>query len=151
MTNRLSEALEHQLSLSEQQIQQDVRTFHNTIGWDASVGHVVPSAPLAAGTWEEAVERCSTLFQRFGLPEYAAREWHGEVKNVHGADPPVIPNLGGMLQSCRDFGLKIAVCTSDDRKPTDNALHNWKITNLIDVSDEFCVCRVLESEIYYCE
>jgi len=134
MTFCLEEALQHELSLPENQIQRGVKALHDALGWDASVGHVVPSAPLAAGTWEEAVETCSTIFQAYGLPANAAQKWHAELKNVHAADPPVIPDLGGMLQSCRDMGMIVAVCTSDDRGPTNNALKNWNITDLVDVS-----------------
>lgn len=129
----LEEALEHEFQLPPEQISQGVKALHDALGWDASVGHVIPSAPLAAGTWDEAVETCSQVFQQYGLPATVAKEWHVELKNVHGADPPVIPDLGGMLQSCRDFGLIVAVCTSDDRAPTDNSLRNWNVTDLVDV------------------
>lgn len=134
MTTRLSNALELELHLPPAQIQRDVAALHDSLGWDASVGHVVPSAPLAAGTWEEAVERCSTLFQQFGLSAHVASQWHAELKNLHGADPPTIPNLEEMLQSCRNLGMIVAVCTSDDRAPTDASLKNWDITSLVDVS-----------------
>lgn len=140
MTNRLSKSLQYELHKLPAEIQRDVTALHDSLGWDASVGHVVPSAPLAAGTWEEAVERCSTLFQMFGLSANAASDWHAELKNLHGADPPVIHDLGGMLQSCRDLGMIVAVCTSDDRAPTDSSLNNWNITNLIDVSITLSCC-----------
>ena len=93
MTFCLEEALQHELRLPQADIESHVKALHDLLGWDASVGHVIPSAPLAAGTWEEAVEMCSTLFQSLGLSPNAAKEWHGRVKNVHSADPPVIPNL----------------------------------------------------------
>ena len=134
MTFCMEKALEDELQLSPEIITKGVKALHDALGWDASVGHVIPSAPLAAGTWQEAVETCSHVFQQYGLSSSVASEWHAELKNLHGADPPVIPNLGDMLQSCRDLGLIVAVCTSDDRSPTNNALRNWNITNLVDVS-----------------
>lgn len=154
MTLCLEEALQHEFCMPQAQIESSVKALHNRLGWDASVGHVIPSAPLAAGTWEEAVEMCSQLFQSFGLSPNAAKEWHSQLKNVHGADPPVIANLSGMLQSCRrDFGMIVAVCTSDDRAPTNASLKNWNVTNLVDVRTISqwvhecleCCCRILNS------
>lgn len=144
MTNRLSKALEYELHKQPAEIQRDVDALHESLGWDSSVGHVIPSAPLAAGTWEEAVERCSTVFQKFGLSENVASAWHAELKNVHGADPPTIPNLAEMLQDCHDLGMIVAVCTSDNRIPTDAALENWKITHLINLS--LCGDEVMEAK-----
>jgi hypothetical protein len=110
------------------QEEEEVHAFHQVIGWNASEGRLVPSAPLAAGTWDEQVERCSTL-------------WHSELSNLHGADPPVIANLRELLHSCRaEFGMLVAVCTSDDRAPTDAALDHWNITDLIDVSTQERYC-----------
>jgi phosphoglycolate phosphatase-like HAD superfamily hydrolase len=122
-----------ELQLSREIIAQAIKALHDKLGWDASVGHVIPSAPLAAGTWQEAVELSSNVFQHYGLSSSVASEWHKELRNVHEADPPVISNLCDMLQSCRDLGLIVAVCTSDDRSPTNNALRNWSITHLVDV------------------
>jgi hypothetical protein len=124
------------------QEEEEVHAFHQVIGWNASEGRLVPSAPLAAGTWDEQVERCSTLFQnRCGLPAHVAHEWHSELSNLHGADPPVIANLRELLHSCRaEFGMLVAVCTSDDRAPTDAALDHWNITDLIDVSTQERYC-----------
>jgi hypothetical protein len=132
MTNRLTCALEGHL-VAQDVIEQDVSYFYNSIGWDASVGTVVPSAPLAAGTWEEQVETCSTLFRKFGLLPHLAQEWHNEVSMLHGADPPVIADLRGLLIKCRELGMLVAICTSDDRNPTDASLKNWGITDLVHV------------------
>jgi len=106
------------------------------LGWDADRDDVVPSAPLAAGTWEEQVETASTLFQEFGMENGSdkARQWHGDMGNLHGNDPPVIDDLRGMILSCRKAGLLVAICTSDDRSATDVALSNWGLTDLIDFS-----------------
>lgn len=136
MTNRLTSALEETL-VSQDVIKKNVQALHQVIGWDASIGRSVPSAPLAAGTWDEQVETCSTLFQMFGLPSHVAQEWHKELSHdLHGTDPPLIDDLRGLLQKCHDFNMRVAICTSDDRVPTDAALRNWDIADLVNVRSE---------------
>lgn len=133
MSTHLTLALEER-KVPLDEIQSNVQVFYQTIGWDDRIGRLVPSAPLAAGTWEEQVEQCSTLFSNHcGLPPTTAQEWHDQVSTLHAADPPIIDNLREMIQTCHNFGMKVAVCTSDDRIPTNVALENWGITDLIDV------------------
>lgn len=134
MTTCLTESLKENTELSESQISEIVHRIHNQLGWDNSTSQVFPSAPLAAGTWEESVDKFCDLAEKCGLSRDLPRDWHSELKNVHGSDPAVIPNLQGMIQSCRELGLLVAVCTSDDRVPTNNSLRNWKINDMIDVS-----------------
>lgn len=143
MTNRLTSALEEKL-VSQDIIEDNVKALYQVIGWDASIGRVVPSAPLAAGTWEEQVETCSTLFQTFGLPSHVAQEWHKELSNhLHNTDPPLIDDLRGLLQKCHDFNMRVAICTSDDRAPTDASLRNWDITDLVHVRKTYRVVIML--------
>lgn len=111
--------------------------FHNQIGWDPIRQTVLPSAPLAAGTWEEQVTTLQTLLNKYQLDDTGmlAAKWHSQIE-LHSADNPVIPNLRGLLLDCRNRGLRITVCTSDERHSTDQALQNWKVQDII--SDSIC-------------
>jgi len=131
MTDRLEAAL---VDHGSAHVEQHVRAFHSAIGWDARRGDVVPSAPLAAGTWSEQVVATAALLRTFGLSPHLAKQWNDELGNVHSQDEPVIANLKDMLLQCRELGLRVAVCTSDDRTPTDLALGHWGITNLVEYS-----------------
>jgi phosphoglycolate phosphatase len=131
MTQRLTAAL---VESGSGTVNEHVAHFHSIIGWDAAKDDVVPSAPVAAGTWEEQVGAISAMLERIGLPRHLAKEWDGELGNVHGDDDPVISNLKEMLLQCQELGLRVAVCTSDDRRPTDQALSRWDIANLVEYS-----------------
>jgi phosphoglycolate phosphatase len=119
----------------ESEISTIIQSLHNRLGWDNSIQNVISSAPLAVGTWEESIETCCNVAELCGLePRTLPRQWHAKLNNVHGSDPPIIPNLIEMIQSCRDLGLIVAICTSDDRTSTDSAIRNWNISDLIDYS-----------------
>lgn len=133
---------------SESEITTILQSLHSKLGWNSTIQNVIPSAPLAVNTWEESIEICCTVLAEEELCSGSGllsasddartlpRQWHAKLKNVHGFDPPIIPipNLIRMIQSCRDMGLMVAICTSDDRISTNSALKNWNITNLIDYS-----------------
>ncbi|KAI2501103.1 HAD-hyrolase-like protein [Fragilaria crotonensis] len=114
-----------------------VTEFHNQIGWDPVQQRVLPSAPLAAGTWDEQITTLQTLLNQYQLDDtnIVAAAWHSQVE-LHSGDNPVIPNLRGMLLDCQNRGLRITVCTSDERQSTDQALQNWKVQDII--SDSIC-------------
>ena len=110
--------------------------FHSQIGWDPVRQTVLPSAPLAAGTWDEQVATVQSLLNKYETnckTEMLAAEWHSQVE-LHSNDNPVIPNLRGVLLDCRSRGLLISVCTSDERQSTDQALENWKVEDIISYS-----------------
>ena len=151
LTSSSSSSSSRNYSYSESEITTILQSLHNKLGWNSTIQNVIPSAPLAVNTWEESIEICCTVLAEAelccsgsGLSISASddairtlpRQWHAKLQNVHGFDPPIIPipNLIRMIQSCRDMGLMVAICTSDDRLSTNSALQNWNITKLIDYS-----------------
>eukprot|EP00978_Attheya_sp_CCMP212_P011221 scaffold27562_cov38-Attheya_sp.AAC.1 len=131
-------------------IWEHVLHFHRAIGWDTEAQETVPSAPLAAGTWDEQVASAAALFSHFGIPHalLKVQQWHETLSGeLHGTDDPVISisNLRHVLQTCRDdHGLLVAICTSDDRTGTNAAILHWNITDLIDYS--ICANEVSQSK-----
>jgi len=142
MTKRLSNELA--LFKTTQQVEADVRAFHLALGWDPLMDNVVPSAPLAAGTWEEQVETAQIYFNGFGIDSSKARLWHEEMGDLHSSDSPVIDNLKDMILECRKEKLLVSICTSDDRRATDKAILSWGLTDLIDLS--ICGNEVTQSK-----
>jgi hypothetical protein len=128
-------------------IWEHVLQFHSAIGWDTEAQDTMPSAPLAAGTWEEQVVSAAALFSHFGIPNALTKvqQWHQTLSDhgeLHGTDDPVISisNLRHVLQTCRDdYGLLVAICTSDDRTGTNAAILHWNITDLIDVRNVYYI------------
>ena len=129
MTERLEERM---LSDKDKQQQLLLQEFHATIGWDPIAEVVVPSAPLAAGTWDEQVVTVQNLLNKYNLDdeETLAAQWHLEMDELHGADKPLIPNLREMLLDCQQRGLIVAICTSDERTSTDKALNFWNVNDV---------------------
>jgi hypothetical protein len=137
MTDKLVKEMQ-QMDNSEEQIIGAVARFHSVLGWDAGRDNVVPSAPLAAGTWEEQIVNSANIFQDLGIqdPVAKASTWHDKLGDLHGNDSPVIADLRGLILDMKSRGLKVAICTSDDRLSTDASIMNWKLKDLIDVSME---------------
>ena len=114
-----------------------VGRLYDAIGWDAEAQAARPSALLSAGTWEEIIAASSASLQRSHPPLADASalvsRWSGQLEGLHACDSPVIADLPGFLRRCRDvYGLTVAVCTSDSRHSTEQALHNWDVTSLVD-------------------
>ena len=107
-----------------------VQEFHNALGWDTVRNEVLPSAPLAAGTWQQQVDTTAKVLSRHGCtnPFFLAQQWHDELMNLHGGDNPLVPNLRHLLLECR---FPVAVCTSDERASTNVALRQWNIDDIL--------------------
>mmetsp|Transcript_61852 Transcript_61852/g.151229 ORF Transcript_61852/g.151229 Transcript_61852/m.151229 type:complete len:508 (+) Transcript_61852:213-1736(+) len=134
------------------------QNFYDKVGWDSDKDQVTPSAPVAAGTWEQITEIVYDFLMEhkdhFGYGRrhrpsrnigedsssvesslrMLAKEWSYGLDDVHGDDDPVIDNLKGMIEECHEMGYLVAVCTSDDRAGTDLALKAWGIDRVVDVS-----------------
>ena len=113
-----------------------ISRFHDSIGWDAVVSDVTPSAPLSAGTWDEIVSIAASSLINSGL-SVERREvlgWHEHLGDIHSEDQPLIKNLPRFLRYFQYHGVMIAICTSDDRPSTDACMRNWEITDLVDHS-----------------
>lgn len=137
--------------------------FYKKVGWDPIKDQVVPSAPVAAGTWDQICDMvCEFLIEHkkdFGFDyfhdenkynseeeeekkeydaeitfQHLAKKWTYGLDYLHGGDDPVIHNLKEMMDECHKMGYLVAVCTSDDRAGTDMALEAWGVDGVVDVS-----------------
>ena len=110
--------------------------WYAAIGWNETSQNLIPSAPLATGTWDETLELTAKCL-RHVLPDAVdlVRNWQESLGDLHGNDEPLVSDLGGMLRRCKDdFGVGIAVCTSDVRASTDAAIRYWEIWREVDHS-----------------
>lgn len=117
--------------------QEAVHRFHDAIGWDPEKDATRPSALLSAGAWEDILAATADVLTACDIDADDAQRWHAEVEpHLHATDASVIPSadLRNVLLECRQCHLSIAVCTMDDRAPTDAALRHWKIADLVDHS-----------------
>ena len=116
--------------------EQIISSFHDAIGWDASVNGLKPSAPLSAGTWNEIVDlSASSLFEAgLRIEHEEVLGWHQNLGDIHSEDLPLIKNMPRFLQHLKHHGILISICTSDDRKATNACMQNWGITHLVDFS-----------------
>ncbi len=113
-------------------------TLYKALGWDSQKQCLQPSAPLAAGTWEEILSITTKVLIDCGLFDNddissKVRYWHENLGNIHGNDEPLVdlPALMGLL---REKNLLVSICTSDDRKATNQCISSWNLDGLIDVS-----------------
>lgn len=113
--------------------------FYVTMGWNILKDDVLPSAPVAAGTWDDII---SLMYQflithqdqmDIVVTRALVEEWHEELGDLHGQDAPLLDDLRGLLLSCRRLGYRVGICTSDDRKGTEIAIKAWHIGDLVDV------------------
>lgn len=138
MTDRIQQFLQCDTEETKRLIDE----FHTRIGWDSASNNVVPSAPVAAGTWadqistvyEFLVEHKEKSVEGLSLTRDHAQAWHDELGSLHGQDAPLIDDLRGMMLTCRSLGYKVCICTSDDRPATDAAMRFWNIQDVVDVS-----------------
>ena len=128
-----------------------IANIHCAIGWDHVNEKLLPSALLAAGTWEEILTVFASAIAH--NKKIAAGDacvhveniqkmvlgWHNDIGTLHAEDEPVVNDLRGLMLECKQFGLKIAVCTSDDRRSTNLALSRWGVDGLVDVSFSTCI------------
>jgi phosphoglycolate phosphatase-like HAD superfamily hydrolase len=113
-----------------------ISKFHQSIGWDAVINDVLPSAPLSASTWDEIVDISVASLCESGLTvQYQeVLEWHQDLGDIHAEDLPLIKSLPRFLQHFKRHGIIISICTSDDRASTNACLQNWDISDLVDFS-----------------
>ena len=120
-----------------------VQKFHAEIGWDAARDDVFPSAPVAAGTWDDIVRMVyDFLVQHQDLmagskqpvTKKLVHQWHAELGDLHEHDTPLLDDLVIVMNACQQLGYAVAICTSDDRQSTDKALRRWGIDGVVDYS-----------------
>jgi len=130
------------LSITEHDeiLRQTIDCFHKAIGWDNSNCCLEPSAPLSAGSWSDILELTREALTRCGSISNVDEKvmyWHENLGDIHANDKPLIPDLKEFMQSLKDSGFIISICTSDDRNATNSCIRNWGLDNIIDVSESF--------------
>jgi len=128
-------------NISKDDINTILVDFYQRMGWDGDQDDVLPSAPVAAGTWDDILGLMHQFLNAHAdeLPTITvsmelAKEWNAELGIVHGSDAPLIDDLAGMMMACKNYGYSVAICTSDDRQGTTAAMEAWQITNVVDIS-----------------
>lgn len=102
--------------------------FHSAIGWDNTNKCLLPSAPLSAGTWEEVIDLTNQALLEAGTISNAVekvKSWHENLGGIHSDDKPLIPDLKGYMENLKSNGYLISICTSDDRKSTNDCIKAW--------------------------
>jgi len=105
-----------------------------TIGFDPVADRVQPGGPLAIGTMGEIAELVGAVLRRWCPSVSAARRiladaWF-EPDPVATAVPLV--DLGVLFGRLRDADLRIAVATTDDRRPTEATLAGLGLTGFVE-------------------
>ena len=116
-----------------------IHVFYTEIGWDAARDNVVPSAPVAAGTWDDIVglvydfliDHQDLMVESMEITKELTKQWHAELGDVHEHDTPLLDDLVIMMKTCHDLGYTVAICTSDDRGSTDKAMKRWGINEVV--------------------
>jgi len=146
MTNEI--IIECESSVNDKKsAESSIIAFHNAIGWNPTTENVYPSSMLAAGTWEDILHETHTALSSCWGNESVeddlnnncdvktkVMEWHENVGDLHGFDEPLIDDLRGLFQDCKERGLITAICTSDDRTGTDACMNNWDLRDVVDFS-----------------
>lgn len=127
-------------------IESSIANIHRDIGWDSNDEKILPSALIAAGTWEEILTvfaEAIAVYHDLDTDSCHARidnvqkmvlEWHSSIGDLHAQDEPLVDDLPELFRTCKQYGLKVAVCTSDNRSSTNLALSRWGVNALVDVS-----------------
>ncbi|KAL3911662.1 MAG: hypothetical protein SGILL_007193 [Bacillariaceae sp.] len=117
-----------------------IQELYEDLGWNTTIDNVIPSAPVAAGTWGGAMQIVYDFLQRHKdkcnsiVTLEMVQEWHHELGDLHGQDEPLIDDLRGMLEQCQAMGYLVAVCTSDDKAATKVALKTWGVDDVVNVT-----------------
>ncbi|HEY7133198.1 MAG TPA: HAD family hydrolase [Candidatus Limnocylindrales bacterium] len=105
-----------------------------TIGYDPTTDRVLPGGPLTLDTMAGIHERVGAELRRWCPSVAAARRvladaWF-EPDPVERAVP--LADLAGLFSAIRGSGRRIAIATTDDRRPTEATLEGLGLAALID-------------------
>lgn len=99
------------------------RRVENGIGWDAKKGKADPGSTLVVGSWQQVYDAaCKVAARETGLEEHFLRQRLLPPEEQAGGPPepqtgPLFP-LGPFFTALRGAGIRIAVCTNDNRRNT---------------------------------
>jgi phosphoglycolate phosphatase len=105
-----------------------------TIGFDPTADRVVPGGPLAVATMDGIHELVGAVLRRWCPSVSAARRILAEAWDEPDPVATAVPlaNLAALLGAIRATGRRIAVATTDDRRPTEATLAGLGLAALVD-------------------
>nr|ADI22198.1 predicted phosphatases [uncultured gamma proteobacterium HF0200_34B07]ADI22288.1 predicted phosphatases [uncultured actinobacterium HF0200_46I24] len=109
------------------------------LGYNPQIARVISQGPLASGTRSEMEIVVATILFQHGIAWDKAKDlacrYFGPVMTTSPTNSEFKPR--GKVQECisrlKDSGIRIAIATSDDRKPTEAALRKLKLTQAVDL------------------
>jgi phosphoglycolate phosphatase-like HAD superfamily hydrolase len=106
-----------------------------TIGFDPVASRILPRGPLAVATMAEIEQLIGAVLRRWCPSVSAARRILAEAwfEPDPVADALPLADLAAVLGAIRKSGRRIAVATTDDRRPTQATLVGVGIADLVDV------------------
>lgn len=112
--------------------------LYQSLGVDPVAGKVIAESPLAVATLARCGMVCATVLYQQGLPWYRAETLAEQVFMPLIAAPPVrddlapIGDVAGLFTRLKRAGVKLAICTSDDRLASQAALDLLGLAPLVD-------------------
>jgi phosphoglycolate phosphatase len=105
-----------------------------TIGYDPTTDRVMPGGPLALDTMAGIHERVAAVLRRWCPSVTAARRILSEAWYQPDPVARAVPlaDLRLLLSSLRDSRRRIAIATTDDRRPTEATLAGLGLTAMVD-------------------
>jgi phosphoglycolate phosphatase len=105
-----------------------------TIGFDPTVDRVIPGGPLAVATMDGIRDLVGAVLRRWCPSVSAARRVLAEAWFEPDPVATAVPlaDLRAVLGAIRGSGRRIAVATTDDRRPTEATLTGLAIASLVD-------------------
>ncbi|HEX9926582.1 MAG TPA: HAD family hydrolase [Anaerolineae bacterium] len=110
------------------------KRLFQVMDFDAQSGYIAPEGNLAVTPLAGLRALAVAVLSKFGLaPDEAEtalmKAWHAPEPSVL-AQP--LTDLPLLFTTLRRTGFKIAIATSDDRRPTEALLNAWQLTHLVD-------------------
>ena len=113
------------------------QALHISLGVDVASGKTIPESPLAVATLARLGMVCATVLYQHGLPWHRAETIADQVfmpvivAAPTSADLAPFGDLTGFFTRLQQAGLKLAICTSDDRMASEATLPLLGIAGLI--------------------
>jgi phosphoglycolate phosphatase len=106
----------------------------STIGFDPVSDRIQPGGPLAVGSMGEIGEIVGAVLRRWCPSVNAARRILAEAWFVPDPIASAVPlaDLVGIFTALRAAGMRVAIATTDDRRPTEATIAGLGLVGLVD-------------------
>lgn len=112
--------------------------LHRALGYDPDSARLLADGPMATIPRAQLVLVAATVLYQHGLPWHRAHELaeqsFAEIMSAlpERGDLDPIGDLAGLFDRLRDAGVRIAIATSDDRRPTEHTLRLLAVHERVD-------------------